>query len=233
MEGIQRLSRDAKELRIKSRHKFMKSFKSGFYDKNYKTWGRDLKWSAHEKWQEVLNKGLFRQLMADQNYEEIVARSMNIASVSHLLSSSEEKALREGVKIQEGAELFAKGLYQLLYGTAGIDLRFGLWIESIEKLHQEEALTWPVVTVFAFLAQPEIHAYYKPNVTENAAINYGFDFKYQPKPNWSGYQDYLKLCEQVKLDLEDLRPRDMIDIESFLSLQASGEGTGETLKYEH
>ncbi|MDD4976675.1 MAG: hypothetical protein PHY93_20135 [Bacteriovorax sp.] len=229
MEGIQRLSRDAKDLRIKSRNKFMKSFKSGFYDKNYKSWGRDLKWIAHEKWQEVLNKGQFRELMADQNYEEIVARAMKIESTSHLLSPIEVKALSDGVKTPEGAELFAKGLYQLLYGTASMETRFGLWIESIEKLYQTGSLTWPVVTAFGFIAQPDVHAYLKPNVTEDAAINYGFDFKYQPRPNWEGYRDYLKLCEQVKLDLEDLRPRDMIDIESFLSLQGSAEGP----KYEH
>lgn len=225
MKQIHRLSAKAKTLRLKSRKKFMKSFKAGFYDENYKLWERDLKWRAHEKWQEILSKKEFRRLMAEKNYEEIAARAMKVESEATLLIPSEEKALHEGVKTPEDAELFAKGLYQLLYGTASMEKRFKLWVGAIEKVlrTQTRALSWPIVTVFGFLARPEVHAYLKPNVAKNAALNYGFDLKYRPFPNWEGYRDYLNLCEQVKLDLQDLKPRDMIDVQSFLWVQGSGE----------
>ncbi|MBC7537393.1 MAG: hypothetical protein H7281_01125 [Bacteriovorax sp.] len=225
MKQFHRLTSEVKDLRLKSRNKFMKSYKAGFYDENYKSKERDFKWSAHEKWQEVLNKKEFRSLMTKKNYQEIALRALKVESSTVLLFSSEEKALHNGVKTPEGAEHFAKGLYQLLYGTASMEIRFNLWVECVGSLlkKQMRTLTWPMVTAFGFIAQPETHAYLKPIVTKNAALNYGFDYKDQPEPNWEGYRDYLEFCEQIKLDLKDLKPRDMIDVQSFLSVQGSSE----------
>lgn len=223
MNQIHRLSRDVKDLRVKSRRKFMRSFKEGFYDENYKSWERDFKWSAHERWQEVLNKKEFKRLLMERDYEEIAARALRVESNSALLFSYEEKALYDGLKTREGAELFSKGLYQYLYGTAPLEKRFKLWIETFEKLpfKTDSVLTWPVVTVFGFIARPETHGFLKSSTVKSAEENYGLRFKYYSKPNWEGYRDYLNLCEQVKIDLKDLKPRDMIDVDSFLSMQSS------------
>ena len=52
---------------------------------------------------------------------------------------------------------------------------------------------------------------------------YGFDLRYQSKPNWETYSSLLEFAETVRRDLSDLRPRDMIDIQSFLWVQGSDE----------
>ena len=88
---------------------------------------------------------------------------------------------------------------------------------------QTRVLTWPLVTVFGFIAQPETHIFLKPNVTRTAARAYGFDFQYQSRPSWEIYANYLEFAETVRRDLGDLRPRDMIDIQSFLWVQGSDE----------
>ncbi len=51
----------------------------------------------------------------------------------------------------------------------------------------------------------------------------GFDFRYQSKPNWDTYSNLLDFAETVRRDLRDLRPRDTIDIQSFLWVQGSDE----------
>ncbi len=72
-----------------------------------------------------------------------------------------------------------------------------------------------MVTVFGFVAQPDVHIFFKPNVTRAAAREYGFDFPYQSCPSWEIYTKLLEFAEVVRRDLYDLRPRDMIDIQSF------------------
>jgi hypothetical protein len=84
-------------------------------------------------------------------------------------------------------------------------------------------LTWPLVTVFGFIAQPARHVFLKPLVTRAAALSYGFDFRYRSRPNWDTYRSLLDFAELVRCDQRDLRPRDMIDLQSFIWVQGSDE----------
>jgi hypothetical protein len=63
----------------------------------------------------------------------------------------------------------------------------------------------------------------KPNVTRRAAALYGFDFEYDSKPTWEVYLCLLAFAEQVRKDQRPLRPRDMIDVQSFIWVQGSDE----------
>jgi hypothetical protein len=49
---------------------------------------------------------------------------------------------------------------------------------------QTRVLTWPLVTVFGSIADPKTHIFLKPNVTREAARQYGFDFHYVSRPAW-------------------------------------------------
>jgi hypothetical protein len=88
---------------------------------------------------------------------------------------------------------------------------------------QTRVLTWPLVTIFGFIAQPETHIFLKPNVTRIAARKYGFEFQYHSKPNWNTYAGLLEFAATIRRDLRDLRPRDMIDLQSFIWVQGSDE----------
>ena len=150
---------------------------------------------------------------------------MRIESRTNLIFSFEKMALRDAVRVPEGARAFATGLYTLLHGSGDVEKRFERWCEVIGLLprKQTRVLTWPLVTVFGFLAQPERHIFLKPKVTRVAAENYGFDFRYASKPSWSGYANLLEFASLVRRDLRDLRPRDMIDIQSFIWVLGSDE----------
>ena len=62
-------------------------------------------------------------------------------------------------------------------------------VQAVNDLPQGrgKVLTWPVVTVFGFIARPDRHLFLKPRVTRKAARVYGFDFGYQPDPSWPVY----------------------------------------------
>jgi hypothetical protein len=121
--------------------------------------------------------------------------------------------------------VFSEGLYDLLYGQGTMAEKFTRWCATVGELprKQTRVLTWPIATVFGFIATPRIHIFLKPNVTRRAAKEYGFAFDYQPRPSWNTYANLLEFAKTVRRDLDDLRPRDLIDIQSFIWVQGSDE----------
>lgn len=215
----------AKSGAAKCRRKFLRFFPKGFHDAKYIDWERGYKWEAHERWEEVLGRERFRKLLTDDDYAGAALHAVRIESRTNLLFSFEKMALRDAVKSKAGARDFAEGLYDFLHGRGGDQARFERWCEVIAGLprRQTRVLTWPLATVFGFIAKPETHFFLKPMVTRAAAREYGFDFEYRSRPNWDTYSNLLSFARTVSLDLRDLRPRDLIDIQSFLWVQGSDE----------
>jgi hypothetical protein len=209
----------------RARKKFLRYFPNGFRDETYIHWERGYKWTAHEQWSALLNSRKFRTLLGQGKFKEIAAQAVRIESRTNLLFSFEKMALRDAVRSEVGARLFATGLYGFLHGRGADDAKFTRWGETVASLprRQTRVLTWPLVTIWGFIAQPERHFFLKPNVTRIAARAYGFDLQYQSKPNWEVYANLLEFAETVRRDLRDLRPRDMIDIQSFVWVQGSEE----------
>ena len=209
----------------RARKKFLHYFPGGFRDETYIDWERGYKWTAHQQWDDALEARKFKALLAQGKFKEIAAHAVRIESRTNLLFSFEKMALRDAVKSAGGAQVFATGLHQFLHGRGSDENRFAHWCETVASLprRQTRVLTWPVVTIWGFMAQPKRHFFLKPNVTRRAASAYEFDFRYQSKPNWETYAHLLQFAETVRRDLRDLRPRDMIDIQSFVWVQGSDE----------
>ena len=207
------------------KQKFLRFFPRGFTDETYIDWEREYKWKAHERWVETLNRAEYSRLLEAGEHAEIAQRAVRLESQTNLLFSFEKMALRDAVKPKEGAHAFAQGLFDLVYGRAALRTRFERWVDVVRELprKQTRVLTWPVVTVFGFIAEPEEHIFLKPNVTRAAAKEYGFDFHYTSAVQWDTYASYLAFAEQVRTDLASMKPRDMIDIQSFIWVQGSDE----------
>lgn len=209
------------------RKKFLRVFPGGFRDETYLDWERNYKWQTHQRWEEALPKKEFRRLLRERQFAEIAGRAIRVEQRSRhsMIFSFEKMALRDAVKSEAGARAFAEGLYAFLYGTALLERRFEHWVGVISALprRQTRVLTWPLTTVFGFIAQPELHFFLKPTVVRKAAHAYGYELPYQSRPSWETYVSVLQLAERVRRDQRDLRPRDMIDIQSFLWVQGSDE----------
>jgi hypothetical protein len=210
---------------VRCKRKFLRFFPGGFQDETYIDWERGYKWRAHEQWTEQLSRDEMKRLIAKGNFAEVAARAVRIESRTNLLFSFEKMALRDAVKTLRGARAFANGLFDLLYGKGPMLARFERWIETVEALprKQTRVLTWPLVTVFGFIAQPEAHFFLKPNVTRIAAREYGYKLPYRSLPSAEMYAELLRFAEIVRRDVADLRPLDLIDIQSFLWVQGSDE----------
>ena len=144
----------------------------------------------------------YKALLRAGNYEEIAAHAVRLESRTNLLFSFEKMAARRG-------EIPGRSK-----AVGGWPVRLRLW--------QREG-RWPILTVFGFIGRPDTHIFLKPTVTRAAAREYGFDFEYASPPSWKTYRSVIEFAETVRRDLKDLRPRDMIDLQSFIWVQGSDE----------
>lgn len=207
------------------RRKFLRFFPGGFEDETYLAWERDYKWNASRGWDRMLNQEAFSRLLREGDHAEVALRAVRIEARTNMIFSFEKMALRDAVKADTGARMFATGLYDFLHGKGGMQGRFERWCDVVGRLphKQTRVLTWPIVTVFGFLAQPQKHMFLKSNVTRTASREYGFPFHYQSRPEWKTYANCLEFAETVRSDVQDLRPEDMIDLQSFIWVQGSSE----------
>lgn len=211
----------------RARRKFLAAFPEGFQDETYLDWERSYKWAVHKEWQATLGKRDFRALLDADQHQEIAARALRVEQRSRhpMLFSFEKMALRDAVRSAAGARAFAGGLYAFLHGPGGTLARFEAWRDVLASLprKQTRVLTWPAVTVFGAIAQPRRHLFVKPKVMRAAARAYGYDLPYRSRPDAETYAAFLDLAREVRRDLADLRPRDLIDVQSFLWVQGSDE----------
>ena len=100
----------------KCRRKFLKFFPRGFRDPKYFAWERGYKVDVHLQWNQALKREKFRNMINVGSFIEIGQIAARIESKTNLLFSFEKMAFRDAVKDPTGAQLFAEGLYHLLYG---------------------------------------------------------------------------------------------------------------------
>jgi hypothetical protein len=210
---------------VRCKRKFLRFFPDGFRDATYLNWEREYKWKAHQNWRAVLNRQAYEAKLSQGKFLEIGSEAVRIESRTNLLFSFEKMAIRDALKSKRGAQAFAEGLHALLYGPGNLQAKFSRWCEVVAGLprKQSRVLTWPVATVFGFIAQPDTHIFLKPTVTRLAAREYGFDFSYRSGPSWETYSSLLAFAGEIGHDLRDLRPRDFIDIQSFIWVLGSDE----------
>lgn len=205
--------------------KFLYYFRKGYKDAKYISWEREYKWNAHLKFQEDLHQKAFAKLIRKEAFEEIASTVVKIESRTNLLFSFEKMALRDAVQSAEGAKNFSIGLYDYVYGKDSVEKRFERFVKVIALLprKQTRVLTWPLVTVFGFIADPTQHMFLKPRVTQAAAEKYNYDFKYTSKPNWETYKSLLSFAEVIRKDTKSYEPKDYIDLQSFMWVMGSAE----------
>jgi hypothetical protein len=218
-----RLSADA----LRCRRKFLRFFPRGFRDADYLEAEREYKWESHLRWRESLGIEQFTALLRAGRHEEVAARAVRVEqrSLYSMIFSFEKMALRDAIRSRQGAHAFSEGLFAFLHGEGELQTRFEAWVETVARLprKQTRVLTWPLVTVFGFIAQPEQHMFMKPNTMRAAAQACGFELDYRSRPNWLTYSRLLELAARVRSEQGDLGPRDMIDVQSFLWVQGSSE----------
>jgi hypothetical protein len=218
-------SPQSNRLIARARKKLLRAFPGGFRDETYVDWERGYKWRAHLRWQDELSEASFRRLITNRQFQEAARLASSIESRTNLLFSFEKMALRDAIRSPSGAQAFTCALFDFLHGHENPEIRFSSWIAALDALprRQTRVLTWPLATVFGFIAQPQQHFFFKPTVTREGLRRCGVDLDYSSRPSWPVYKALLEAVRTVRSEIVSMRPRDMIDMQSFLWVQGSDE----------
>jgi len=200
-----------------SKYLFLQQFPGGFNDSEYLEKERDYKESAHLKAIEFLKKDEIKSLIETSEFEDVCSRALKVVNATNLIFPNEKMALKDGLKSDQGKELFSNSLYELLYGSEDIEKRFNQFAVVLEEI---EASKWTTATYLPFMLYPDRYIFVKPTMTQRCAQSNHYEINYTPKLNWLTYNSILQFSEYLKEELKDLKPKDMIDIQSYIWLIA-------------
>jgi len=198
--------------------RFLRLFPEGFHGTSFDKEERGYKERAHHEAIRLLSRDALNDLILRQDYDQVATRALQVIQRVNLLFPQEQMAIRDGLKSAEDQRRFALALFELLHGSISYETRFPKFTEALSALPQKQApvLKWPVQTILPFLFDPTQHMFLKPQVTRQAARRCAFDLNYDPHPNWTTYSQLLELCRILFRELARLKPRDYIDLQSFI-----------------
>ncbi|MCY1074103.1 hypothetical protein [Archangium lansingense] len=210
---------------------FKQVFPLGFndpaYEGNLQTGERHYKVAAHKAFNEAFGGGKAEQLLAEGKVAELTHRLLHIDAKTNLLHPNWDKApLRDGLKDEQAAERFHRTLFALLALPEPTQSAFEDFVGALDALPApgSAVATWPVTTVFLYLAQPDRHMFFRPKYTQEAAQRLGYELNYAPHPNWRTYSSLHGFSRLLLEELKPLGARDFIDVQSFIYVTAGGSG---------
>ncbi len=198
--------------------RFLALFPGGFNDPVYLAEERNYKLEASELFSRVLSRETRMECIREQRVEALVEAALQVDGSTTLISPFEKAAFRDGLKDQQAALTFFGALSALIDSPAPSAGHFETFARAVEALPTTKGrvFTWPIVTMFPFLASPGQYLFLKPESTRNEAARLKHDLVYDPAPNWVTYASALSMADRLKAELGDLGCRDMIDVQSFI-----------------
>ena len=199
-----------------AKEQFLRYFPLGFSDPEYLKEERNYKVAAHELAKKVLSRELVTSLLATGAYEEIARNALQVMNKTNLVFPNEKMALKDALKLADSTRKFAEALSELL--ASEVDAFPRAFDAFSGCLTDVGAVKWTTATYFPFILFPNRHMFMKPQAVQYAAELSNFIIGYRPEPNWQTYRRLLDFSAYVNdfLVAEEMDPRDMIDVQSFM-----------------
>jgi hypothetical protein len=203
---------------------FLQEFPGGFRGERCTFHERDYKEEIARETQKELGLEAMKALLDESNFRAICDRAIKLTGIrsNAMIFKNEKIALRNGVKSEGSARLFAESLFNVLHGTSDFDGRFNGFVNCLQTIGANK---WTNATYFLFFMYPDRHMFVKPTITQNAAEVCGYEINYRPELNARTYRSVLEFSAYLKKAIASLEPRDMIDVQSFMWCIAPGTYT--------
>ncbi len=222
-----KISKSAKGIKYQSLPEsirfFLELFPEGFYGEKFKQHEREYKDKAHTLTQELLGRESFATLLNNDDFSEIAKRSLKVVNATNLIFPNEKMSLKDGLVLAPAQQEFSLALYAVLYGEGALEQRFVAFAKVLDNIG---AGKWTIASYFLFIFQPYKYMFIKPTITQYSAELCGFEINYKPQLNWLTYKLVLDFSEYLLSAIAELKPRDMIDVQSFMWCIAPGTYDG-------
>lgn len=202
---------------------FLEEFPEGFEGEKFKEHERDYKDKAYALASDLLGQEAYSGLLESEEYYEIVKRAIKIANATNLIFRNEKMSLNDGLQSSESQKSFSKALYSLLHSQEELENRFVAFCKVLEDIG---AAKWTTATYFLFIVHPDSHMFVKPTITQHSADLCGYEINYNSQLNWLTYKSVLDFSKYLRSAISELKPRDMIDVQSFMWCIAPGTYRG-------
>jgi hypothetical protein len=189
-----------------ARARFLRFFPNGFHSAGYTNAERDYKIAAKQRLDDTAP--LEHAVTASGLGEPVLA----VFRATNLLSPFEKVRLQDVLR-GPGADEFIRAAARFALGEGKPAL---LQMERALKPHDNAK--WTVATYLPYLWRPEEHMFLKPEVTKDFAARVGHRFAsdYEPRLDYAVYESLLDLVSKTAAELAELKPRDRIDVQSFI-----------------
>jgi len=189
-----------------ARARFLRFFPNGFHSEKFENDERKYKVEAKKRLDATVP---VEQAATGSGFGEAV---LAVFRDTNLLSPFEKPRLTEALR-GPSADAFIRAAARFTLGEGKLAL---LAIERALKPYN--VATWPAATYLAFLWRPEEHMFLKPEVTKDFAARVGHRFAtdYEARLDLGVYECLLELVSRTATELAALRPRDGIDVQSFI-----------------
>jgi len=191
---------------------FKEQYPGGFYGEQQARDERDYKVRAAAEFKELLGKTEFEALLHSGEYQTLYDRAARLVGLTNFIQGSFEKpVLLDTIKANTSAYMTA--LFELVWGADELEQRFDRFVEFSESLNLAK---WTDVTYFMFLSDPEKHMFVKPEMLKRSLQISQYPVEYYSTPSYDNYRQILEFSEWLKARIAELKPRDMIDVHSFM-----------------
>ena len=196
-----------------AKKRFHQFFPHGFDDKEYLARERNYKVQARE------------QLLESASLSEAIRATSSIAqgckkgTRTNLLSRFEAARLNELLDSENGP-VFIKAAAEFTQNPTQDSL-----LAMAKALAPHGRPSWPLVTYFPYLWNPDEHMFLKPNATVDFALRTGHQFaaEYDPDLDIGVYEALMRFTAETAAQLTELNPKDRIDVQSFIWVVGSYE----------
>lgn len=189
-----------------ARKRFLKLFTDGFHSGQYLAQERDYKLAAKAKLDDAAP---LEQAIDGTGFGEAVLAAFR---ATNMLSPFEKTRLQDVLRGPRADDFIQAAARFTLDGSKSHLLA----MEQALKPHDNAK--WTVATYLPYLWRPDTHMFLKPEATKDFASRVGHRFAddYEARLHLPVYESLLDLVARTERELADMRPRDRIDIQSFI-----------------
>jgi len=189
---------------------------SSFSDPRFVKNEVDYKQVTISKARDLLSKEQLQNLIAEGKFDEFLDRLKTIGKDNNLLwdnnpSSGDLNIIRQP---ELDKPSFCNSVFDLLYGPGPSHERLGRYSEYVKSMGLPNKWTFP--TYFLFICHPGTEIFVKPTIVQWFLKFLESEFKYTSDPTAENYTRIRGAYQQLRDELEDFEPRDMVDIQSFV-----------------
>lgn len=193
---------------------FREVYPGGFYGEKQAAEERNDKIAASDLCLSLLGKDEFSRLLAAKDWAELFERAKRIVNKTNLIQGSFEKPkFLDAIQNPSAAAEYFPALFEVLWGEGDFLVRFQRFCDILEKLGLNK---WTYATYFIFLGDRENRMFVKPTMLQKSLEISRYPLVYDSTPSADQYRQILAFCRWLKNAIAELKPRDFVDVHSFM-----------------